>query len=136
MDSVTAPPSSSTHLPPHQAGLIEARLTAIQDVARDTKLYTFARPAAAPARARAEIGERGAPFSTAGFLRLVQRAGEAAKLGFPVHPHMLRHAAGFKLDNDGVEYQTAAGVLGPQIDQQHRSLHRAIADTVQRFWRR
>jgi ferredoxin-NADP reductase len=43
MDSVTAPPSSSAHLPPHQAGLIEARVTAIQDVARDTKLYTFAR---------------------------------------------------------------------------------------------
>ena len=30
--------------------------------------------------------ERGAPFSTAGFLRMVQRVGEAAKLGFPVHP--------------------------------------------------
>ena len=45
MSTVSAPPSaaSSTHLPPHQAGLIEARLTAIQDVARDTKLYTFAR---------------------------------------------------------------------------------------------
>ena len=44
MSTVSAPPSaaSSTHLPPHQAGLIEARLTAIQDVARDTKLYTFA----------------------------------------------------------------------------------------------
>ena len=33
--------------------------------------------------------ERGSPFSTAGFARLVERAGEAAKLGFPVHPHML-----------------------------------------------
>ena len=45
MDSLTAPPSvaSSAHLPPHQAGLIDARVTAIEDVARDTKLYTFAR---------------------------------------------------------------------------------------------
>jgi tetrachlorobenzoquinone reductase len=42
MESVTAS-SSSAHLPPHQAGLIEARVMAIQDVARDTKLYTFAR---------------------------------------------------------------------------------------------
>jgi integrase len=41
------------------------------------------------------VSERGSPFSTAGFLRMVERAGEAAKLGFPVHPHMLRHAAGF-----------------------------------------
>jgi ferredoxin-NADP reductase len=45
MDTAGPPPSAatSTHLPPHQAGLIEARLMAIKDVARDTKLYTFAR---------------------------------------------------------------------------------------------
>jgi ferredoxin-NADP reductase len=45
MDSLTAPPAaaSSAHLPPHQTGLIDARVTAIEDVARDTKLYTFAR---------------------------------------------------------------------------------------------
>jgi ferredoxin-NADP reductase len=45
MDSLTAPPSvaSPAHLPPHQAGLIDARVTAIEDVARDTKLYTFTR---------------------------------------------------------------------------------------------
>ncbi len=45
MDTVTAPPAaaSSAHLPAPQAGLIDARLTAIDDVARDTKLYTFAR---------------------------------------------------------------------------------------------
>ena len=47
--------------------------------------------------------ERGAPFTPAGFRRMVQRAGEAAKLGFPIHPHMLRHAAGYKLANDGVD---------------------------------
>ena len=36
--------------------------------------------------------ERGSPFTTAGFARLVERAGVEAKLGFPAHPHMLRHA--------------------------------------------
>src|SRR3954468_11230037 len=41
--------------------------------------------------------ERGSPFSTAGFAKLVARAGEAAGLGFPAHPHMLRHACGFAL---------------------------------------
>jgi site-specific recombinase XerD len=42
--------------------------------------------------------ERGSPFTTAGFARLVERAGKAAKLGFkPQHPHMLRHACGFAL---------------------------------------
>ena len=39
--------------------------------------------------------ERGAPFTTAGFARLVERAGAAAGLGFKAHPHMLRHACGF-----------------------------------------
>ena len=33
------------------------------------------------------INERGAPFTVSGFQKLVARAGEAAGLGFPVHPH-------------------------------------------------
>src|SRR5512143_4302242 len=45
--------------------------------------------------------ERGAPFSTAGFARMVERAGAAGKLAFKAHPHMLRHACGYKLANDG-----------------------------------
>jgi integrase len=36
--------------------------------------------------------ERGSPFTTAGFARMVERAGIEAKLGFKAHPHMLRHA--------------------------------------------
>ena len=39
--------------------------------------------------------ERGAPFTTAGFARMVERARNAAKLGFKAHPHMLRHACDF-----------------------------------------
>jgi integrase len=38
--------------------------------------------------------ERGSPFTTAGFARMVERAGVEAKLGFKAHPHMLRHACG------------------------------------------
>jgi type 1 fimbriae regulatory protein FimE len=37
------------------------------------------------------VTEAGTPVTTAWFLRMVQRTGEAAKLPFPVHPHMLRH---------------------------------------------
>ena len=33
--------------------------------------------------------ERGTPFTTAGFARMVERAGSEAKLGFKAHPHML-----------------------------------------------
>jgi integrase len=45
--------------------------------------------------------ERGAPFSTAGFARMVERAGVEAKLIFKPHPHMLRHACGYALANRG-----------------------------------
>jgi integrase len=38
------------------------------------------------------VNERGAPFDRAGFNWLVKRAGRKAKLTFPVHAHMLRHA--------------------------------------------
>jgi integrase len=39
--------------------------------------------------------ERDAPFTTAGFARMVERAGTEAKFGFNAHPHMLRHACGY-----------------------------------------
>jgi integrase len=45
--------------------------------------------------------ERGAPFTTAGFARMLERAGEGAGLGFKAHPHMLRHAIGYALANKG-----------------------------------
>jgi site-specific recombinase XerD len=45
--------------------------------------------------------ERGAPFTTAGFARMVERAGSEAKLGFKARPHMLRHACGYALANKG-----------------------------------
>src|SRR5215475_6523415 len=35
------------------------------------------------------VSERGAPFTTAGFARMIERAGTAAGLGLKVHPHML-----------------------------------------------
>ena len=45
--------------------------------------------------------ERGAPFTTAGFARMIERAGVDAKFGFKPHPHMLRHACGYALANRG-----------------------------------
>src|SRR5262249_15852943 len=39
--------------------------------------------------------ERGGPFTTAGFARIVAAATRRAGLDIKVHPHMLRHACGF-----------------------------------------
>jgi site-specific recombinase XerD len=35
--------------------------------------------------------ERHGPLTDSAMRKIVARAGEAAKLGVPVHPHMLRH---------------------------------------------
>jgi type 1 fimbriae regulatory protein FimB/type 1 fimbriae regulatory protein FimE len=56
--------------------------------------------------------ERNAPFTTAGFAKLLERAGIAAKIGFKVHPHQLRHACGFALANKGIDTRTLQAYLG------------------------
>jgi integrase len=79
--------------------------------------------------------ERGAPFSTAGFARLVERAGEAAKLGFPCHPHMLRHACGFALANAGHDTRALQAYLGHR-NIQHTVIYTALrSDRFRDFWR-
>jgi integrase len=65
--------------------------------------------------------ERGAPFSTAGFARMIERAGVEAKLAFKAHPHMLRHACGYALANKGHDTRALQAYLG----------HKNIQDTVQ-----
>jgi integrase len=39
------------------------------------------------------------PFTPSGFAKLLARAGDEAKIGFKLHPHMLRHACGYALAN-------------------------------------
>jgi type 1 fimbriae regulatory protein FimB/type 1 fimbriae regulatory protein FimE len=46
-------------------------------------------------------GERKGPLTDSTVRKMVARAGSMGALKFPVRPHMLRHAAGFKLANDG-----------------------------------
>ena len=49
------------------------------------------------------VSERGAPFSTSGLAKLIERAGIEARMPFKCHPHMLRHATGFALANKGTD---------------------------------
>jgi integrase len=69
------------------------------------------------------VSERDAPFTRAGFQKLVARAGVAAGFEFIVHPHMLRHAAGYKLANDGVDTRTIQAYLG------HRNIQHTVRYT-------
>jgi len=54
-----------------------------------------------PKSAYVFVSERCDPFSTAGFARMVERAGVETKLAFKAHPHMLRHACGYAPANRG-----------------------------------
>lgn len=79
--------------------------------------------------------ERGSPFTTAGFARLVERAGEAAKLGFKVHSHMLRHACGFALAGKGRDTRALQAYLGHK-NIQHTVRYTELSPTrFKDFWR-
>ena len=67
--------------------------------------------------------ERGSPFTTAGFARMIERAGETAKLGFKAHPHMLRHATGYALANAGHDTRALQSYLG------HRNIQHTVKYT-------
>jgi type 1 fimbriae regulatory protein FimB/type 1 fimbriae regulatory protein FimE len=79
--------------------------------------------------------ERGSPFSTAGFARMVERAGGEAKLAFKVHPHMLRHACGFALANKGHDTRALQAYLGHK-NIQHTVRYTELSPTrFKDFWR-
>jgi integrase len=79
--------------------------------------------------------ERGSPFTTAGFARLVERAGAAAKLGFKAHPHMLRHACGFALANKGHDTRALQAYLGHKNIQHTVRYTELSPDRFKDFWR-
>jgi len=56
--------------------------------------------------------ERGAPMTPAGFRKMLSRLAVSARFQFSVHPHMLRHACGFKLANDGRDTRALQHYLG------------------------
>jgi type 1 fimbriae regulatory protein FimB/type 1 fimbriae regulatory protein FimE len=79
--------------------------------------------------------ERGSPFTTAGFARTVERAGEQAGLGFKAHPHMLRHACGFALASKGHDTRALQAYLGHK-NIQHTVRYTELSPTrFKSFWR-
>lgn len=66
------------------------------------------------------LSERRAPLSVDMLARIIARAGVIAGIGLHVHPHMLRHGAGYRLANKGTDTRTIQAYLG----------HRQISSTV------
>jgi type 1 fimbriae regulatory protein FimB/type 1 fimbriae regulatory protein FimE len=81
------------------------------------------------------MSERAGPMTAANVRKVVARAGRLARLSFPVHPHMLRHACGYKLANDGHDTRAIQHYLG------HRNIVHTVrytelaSDRFKGFWR-
>jgi integrase len=76
------------------------------------------------------VSEHSAPLSAPGFSRMIERAAITADLGIKAHAHMLRHACGYKLANDGHDTRAIQAYLG------HRNIQNTTRYTAlapQRF---
>ena len=88
-----------------------------------------------PEMAYVFVSERHAPMTAATFRKLIARAGDAAELGMPIHPHMLRHSTGFKLANDGQDTRAIQHYLGHR-NIQYTTIYTQLApDRFNDFWK-
>jgi type 1 fimbriae regulatory protein FimB/type 1 fimbriae regulatory protein FimE len=71
----------------------------------------------------------------AGFRRMITRLGKAAKMPFSVHPHMLRHACGFKLANDGQDTRALQHYLGHKNIQHTVRYTELSPERFRDFWK-
>jgi type 1 fimbriae regulatory protein FimB/type 1 fimbriae regulatory protein FimE len=80
------------------------------------------------------VSERGAPFTTDGFRKMMARLGKSAGFKFGVHPHMLRHGTGYKLANDGVDTRSLQHYLGHKSIQHTVRYTELAPDRFKGFW--
>jgi len=80
------------------------------------------------------LSERGAPMTAEGFRKMVRRAGEAAKFTFSLHPHMLRHACGYKLANEGQDTRAIQLYMGHRNIQNTVGYTQLSAERFKDFW--
>jgi site-specific recombinase XerD len=81
------------------------------------------------------VSDRGSPFTTAGFAKLIERAGHEAGFKFGTHQHMLRHSCGYKLANDGHDTRSLQAYPGHK-NIQHTVRYTEMSPTrFKDFWR-
>lgn len=78
--------------------------------------------------------ERGGPLTTSTVRKMIARAGRTADLPFPIHPHMLRHACGYKLANDGHDTRALQHYLGHRNIQHTVRYTEMSPDRFRGFW--
>lgn len=80
------------------------------------------------------VSERKAPLTADTVRKIVARAGRLAGMPFPIHPHMLRHATGYKLANDGQDTRAIQHYLGHRNIQHTTRYTELAADRFKSFW--
>ena len=78
--------------------------------------------------------ERKAPLTPDAIRKVLGRAGKDAKLPFPVHPHMLRHACGYRLAQAGQDTRAIQHYLGHRNIQHTVRYTQLSADRFKNFW--
>ncbi len=81
------------------------------------------------------VTERKGPLTTSTVRKLIARAGEKAGMDFPVHPHMLRHACGFKLANEGHDTRSLQQYLGHKNIQHTVRYTELTSKRFDNFWK-
>lgn len=79
--------------------------------------------------------ERKAPLTDDAIRKIVGRAGKEAKLPFTVHPHMLRHACGYKLAQAGEDTRAIQHYLGHKNIQHTVRYTQLSPDRFKSFWK-
>lgn len=80
------------------------------------------------------VTERKGPLTTSTVRKMITRAGQVADIAFPVHPHMLRHACGFKLANDGHDTRAVQHYLGHKNIQHTVRYTELTSKRFDKFW--
>jgi len=81
------------------------------------------------------VTERKGPLTTSAVRKLLARAGDKAGIQFPVHPHMLRHACGYKLANEGHDTRSIQHYMGHKNIQHTVRYTELAADRFNGFWK-
>jgi len=66
--------------------------------------------------------------------KMIAQAGEIAELGFPAHPHQLRHGCGYKLANDKQDTRAIQLFLGHKNIQHTVKYTELAAERLKDFW--
>jgi integrase len=81
------------------------------------------------------LSERKGPLTDSSVRKMIAQAGEVAALGFPVHPHQLRHACGYKLANAKQDTRAIQLFMGHRNIQHTVKYTELAAERFQDFWR-